>query len=114
MSTLCSADTVSIVVDFAGSLGAAFFGGEGFILQGITGSGQVFLDGSGTIITKKLAPNEQLRVATGALMAFESSVHYDIQTVGGGLANMLFGGQGLFLTTLTGPGTVTLIFFYHP
>lgn len=81
---------------------------SGFIHQGITGSGQVFLDGSGTIITKKIAPNEQLRVATGALMAFESSVHYDIQTVGGGLANMLFGGQGLFLTTLTGPGTVWL------
>ena len=66
------------------------------------------MSGSGTIIVKKLRPGERIRAQTGALMAFERTVTYDITTVGGGLANVFFGGQGLFLTTLTGPGTVWL------
>jgi uncharacterized protein (AIM24 family) len=81
---------------------------EGFILQAIKGSGMVFLNGSGTIVEKTLHPGEQLRVTTGALVAFERGVEYDISTVGGGLTNMLFGKQGVFLTTLTGPGKVWL------
>ena len=87
--------------------GAGFFGGEGFILQRIVGDGLVFLHASGTLVTQDLNAGETLRVDTGCLVALQPQVNYDIQFVGG-LKNTLFGGEGLFLATLTGPGDIWL------
>ncbi|MCA9740349.1 MAG: TIGR00266 family protein [Deferribacteres bacterium] len=106
-SFLCAAHGVEIEVAFTKRLGAGLFGGEGFILQRLRGDGMVFVHAGGTIIQKILAPNEQLRVDTGCLVAFEPSVDYDIQFIGG-FKNALFGGEGLFLAKLTGPGLVYL------
>ncbi|OQY39681.1 MAG: TIGR00266 family protein [Candidatus Cloacimonetes bacterium 4572_65] len=104
---LCSAHGVEISVAFTKRLGIGFFGGEGFILQRLTGDGLVFIHAGGTIIKRELGYNETLRVDTGCLVAFEKSVTYDIKLVGG-IKNTLFGGEGLFLTTIKGPGTVYL------
>ena len=92
---------------FTRKFGAGFFGGEGFILQKLTGDGLAFLHASGTLHAVDLLPGEQLRVDTGCLMAFQPSVSYDIQRVPG-VKNALFGGEGLFLVSLTGPGRVIL------
>lgn len=105
---LCSAGTVNIEVELVQSLGAGFFGGEGFILQRLTGSDYCFLSVFGSLIRRTLQPWETLRVTTGSIVAFECSIQYDVQFVGGGLKNLIFGGEGLFLTTLRGPGTVWL------
>ena len=86
---------------------AGLFGGEGFILQDISGSGMVFLEIDGNKIEKNLAPGEVIKVDTGNVVAFEKSVKYEIETVKG-LKNIFFGGEGLFLTKLTGPGRVIL------
>lgn len=102
---LVSAKGVSIGIAFQKRLGAGFFGGEGFILQRIEGDGLAFLHAGGTIIAKRLAPGETLRLDTGCLVAFESSVDYDIQMVPG-VKTALFGGEGLFFAKMTGPGTV--------
>jgi uncharacterized protein (AIM24 family) len=98
---------IDINVAFTKKLGAGLFGGEGFILQKLTGNGLVFVHAGGTIIKKELAAGETLRVDTGCLVAFSPTVDYDITMVGG-FKNMLFGGEGIFLASLTGPGLVYL------
>lgn len=104
---LCAAAGVEIEVAFTRKLGAGLFGGEGFILQRLTGDGMAFVHAGGTVVRRELGPGESLRVDTGCLVAFAESVDYDIQMIGG-VRNALFGGEGLFLATLTGPGTVYL------
>ena len=104
---LCSANGIDITVAFTKKFGAGLFGGEGFILQKLVGDGLAFIHAGGTIIKRELGPMERLRVDTGCLVGFEKGVNYDIQFIGG-VKNALFGGEGLFLTTLTGPGTVYL------
>ncbi len=88
-------------------LSAGLFGGEGFILQDISGKGMVFLEIDGNKVEKDLAPGEVIKVDTGNVVAFEKSVKYEIETVKG-LKNIFFAGEGLFLTKLTGPGKVIL------
>jgi uncharacterized protein (TIGR00266 family) len=102
---LCAAKGIEIEVAFTKKLGAGLFGGEGFILQKLTGDGMAFVHAGGTIIKRDLGPGETLRLDTGCLVAFSPSVDYDIRFVGG-FKNALFGGEGLFLAYLTGPGTV--------
>ena len=104
---LCAEQTVELSVAFTKKLSAGFFGGEGFILQDIHGSGMVFLEIDGNKVEKVLAPGEVLKVDTGNVVAFEKTVSYEIETVKG-LKNIFFGGEGLFLTKLTGPGRVIL------
>ncbi|CAI5736434.1 unnamed protein product [Peronospora destructor] len=104
---LCGSDTVNIEMEFAKKFGVGFFGGEGFILQRLTGSGEVLVRASGALIERELQPDEILRISSGCLVAFEPSVQYDI-TMMKGAKNVLFGGEGLFLTTLTGPGKIYL------
>lgn len=104
---LCAAAGIEIEVAFTKRLGAGFFGGEGFILQRLEGSGRAFLHAGGTVLRRDLTAGETLRVDTGCLVGFETSVDYDIQFVGG-FRNALFGGEGLFLARLTGPGRVYL------
>jgi len=104
---LCAAQGVDIDIAFTKRIGAGLFGGEGFILQKLSGDGLAFIHAGGTIIEKHLQPGEQLRVDTGCLVAFEPSIDYDIRFIGG-FRNALFGGEGLFLAHLTGPGTVYL------
>jgi uncharacterized protein (TIGR00266 family) len=104
---LCAARGIEIEVAFTKRIGAGIFGGEGFILQRLSGSGLAFVHAGGTILKRQLQPRERLRVDTGCLVAFEPSVDYDIQMIGG-FKNALFGGEGLFVATLTGPGTVYL------
>ena len=87
--------------------GVALFGGEGFIMQRLVGDGIVLVHAGGTLCEKTLAPGETLKLDTGCLVALQPSVNYDIQMVGG-FKNTLFGGEGLFLATLTGPGKVWL------
>lgn len=106
-SFLCAARGVSIGIAFTKRLGAGLFGGEGFILQRLTGDGVAFVHAGGTLCHKRLAPGETLRVDTGCLVAFAPSVQYDIQFVGG-FKNTLFGGEGLFFAVMTGPGDVWL------
>ncbi len=106
-SFLCAARGTEIEVAFTKKIGAGLFGGEGFILQRLTGDGMVFVHAGGTVIEKTLAAGETLRVDTGCIVAFATSVQYDIRFVGG-FKNALFGGEGLFLATLTGPGKVYL------
>ncbi|MGD2163262.1 MAG: TIGR00266 family protein [Anaerolineales bacterium] len=106
-SFLCAADGIEIEIAFTKKLGAGFFGGEGFILQRLQGSGMAFVHAGGTIIERDLGSGEVLRVDTGCLVAFSEQVDYDIQFIGG-FTNALFGGEGLFLARLTGPGKVYL------
>ena len=106
-SFLCAAKGTSIGVEFTRRLGAGFFGGEGFILERLTGDGLAFVHAGGTIVEKQLQAGETMRVDTGCLVAFQPTVAYDIQFVGG-FKNTLFGGEGLFFATLTGPGHVYL------
>ncbi len=86
-------------------IGSGFFGGEGFILEKLTGPGTVFIHGGGDFVEFTLAAGEVLQVDTGCVVGFDESVDYDIQ-LAGGIKTALFGGEGLFLTTLTGPGRV--------
>lgn len=104
---LCSANGVEIEIAFTKRLGAGFFGGEGFILQRLQGDGKAFIHAGGTIIKKELKPGQMLKVDSGCLVALAPSVDYDIEFVGG-FKNALFGGEGLFMARLTGPGTVYL------
>ncbi|MCR5153307.1 MAG: TIGR00266 family protein [Lachnospiraceae bacterium] len=94
-------------VFFQKKLGAGFFGGEGFIMQRLSGNGTVFLEIDGSPVTKELAPGEKIVVATGYVAIIDSSCSLDIQSVKG-IKNMLFGGESLFNTVITGPGKVTL------
>lgn len=102
---LCAASGIDIDVAFTKRIGAGLFGGEGFILQRLSGDGLAFVHAGGTIIERDLAPGERLRLDTGCLVAFAPTVSYDIQFVGG-FKNALFGGEGLFLAILKGPGKV--------
>src|SRR5262245_3093040 len=106
-SFLCAAKGVSLGIAFTQKLGAGFFGGEGFILERLQGDGLAFIHAGGTIMQKDLAPGETLRVDTGCIVAFQPSVDYDIQYVGG-IKTALFGGEGLFFATLRGPGRIWL------
>lgn len=99
--------SVTLEVAFQQRLGAGLFGGDGFILQKLTGPGTAFLDLSGEIIERDLAPGERLLVHAGHVGALDPSVQFDIQMVRG-LKNILFAGEGLFLATLTGPGHIAL------
>jgi uncharacterized protein (TIGR00266 family) len=104
---LCAAQGTEIEIAFTKRLGAGLFGGEGFILERLQGDGLTFVHAGGTIIEKNLAAGESLRVDTGCLVAFSPSMSYDIQFVGG-FKNALFGGEGIFLARMTGPGKVYL------
>src|SRR5437588_1431420 len=104
---LAAIGNVDLSVAFTKRFGAGLFGGEGFILQKMSGEGLVFLQAGGTMINFDLAPGETLRVDTGCIVSMAESVSYDIQFVGG-FRNALFGGEGLFYATLTGPGHVVL------
>jgi len=104
---LCAARGIEIEVSFTKKIGAGIFGGEGFILQRLEGDGMVFVHAGGTIIKRDLSEGESLRVDTGCLVAFSPSVTYDIQFIGG-FKNALFGGEGIFLARMTGPGTIYL------
>ncbi|AIZ62763.1 hypothetical protein PK28_02030 [Hymenobacter sp. DG25B] len=103
---LAAARGTKIAIHFNRRLGAGFFGGEGFILQKLTGDGKAFIHAGGTIIEKHLH-NELLRVDTGCVVAFEPGIDFDI-TRAGGLKSMIFGGEGLLLATLRGTGRVWL------
>ena len=102
---LCAQPTVEVSTVFTKKLSAGFFGGEGFILQQLKGSGMAFLEVDGDVVEKTLAPGEVMKVDTGNVFAFEPTVSYEIETIKG-VKNMLFGGEGLFLTRLTGPGKI--------
>jgi uncharacterized protein (TIGR00266 family) len=104
---LCAAKGISVGIAFQKRLGAGLFGGEGFILQKLEGTGKAFVHACGTIHERDLKAGETLRVDTGCLVAFEPKVHYDIQMVSG-VKTFLFGGEGLFYATVTGPGRVWL------
>ena len=106
-SFLCAEQSVNTSVIFTKRFGAGLFGGEGFILQKAEGQGTLFLEIDGDVIEKNLQPGEILKVDTGNIVGFESSVSYEIETVKG-LGNIFLGGEGLFLTKLVGPGKVIL------
>ncbi|HAF91389.1 MAG TPA: TIGR00266 family protein [Pseudomonas sp.] len=103
-SFLCAAYGTRVGIALSKRIGAGFFGGEGFVLQRLEGDGLAFLHAGGTVIRKELN-NETLRLDTGCLVAFSEGIDYDIQ-LAGGLKSMLFGGEGLLLTTLRGTGSV--------
>jgi uncharacterized protein (TIGR00266 family) len=104
---MCAQEGVQLAVHFQKRLGAGLFGGEGFILQKVTGPGVAFFEISGETIEYELGQGESMRVDPGHIALFDSSVSYDIDRVKG-VSNMLFGGEGLFLARLTGPGRVWL------
>lgn len=103
---LCAAMGTRLSIEFTKRLGAGFFGGEGFILQKLQGDGKVFLHAGGTIVKRELN-NEKLLVDTGCVVGFTRGINYDIERAGN-LKSMIFGGEGLFLATLEGTGTVYL------
>lgn len=98
---------IDLDIAFQRRLGAAFFGGEGFILQRLSGTGTVFIHACGDFIERELKPNEVIKVDTGSVVGFDESVGYDIQRVGS-IKTAFFGGEGIFVTTLTGPGNIIL------
>jgi len=102
---LCAAKGIEVGIALQRKLGSGLFGGEGFILQKLEGDGLAFLHAGGTVVARELAAGEVLRLDTGCLVAFDSAVDYDIQSVPG-IKTALFGGEGLFFARLTGPGTV--------
>jgi uncharacterized protein (TIGR00266 family) len=103
---LCAALGTKVSIAFSKRLGAGFFGGEGFILQKLQGDGMAFMHAGGTVVRKELR-GETLRVDTGCIVGFSPNIDYDIQRAGN-LKSMFFGGEGLFLATLRGTGTVYL------
>lgn len=104
---LCATPKIQISVGFQQSLGAGIFGGDGFLLQHLAGEGTAWLELSGELVTKDLQPGETLRVHPGHVGAFQASVSFQITTVPG-IKNKIFGGDGIFLASLTGPGKVWL------
>ena len=104
-SFLCAARGVQIGIAFQKRFGVGLFGGEGFIMQRLTGDGLAFVHAGGTLMKRTLSAGEVLKLDTGCLVAIQPGVNYDIQFVGG-FKNTLFGGEGLFFATLTGPGEV--------
>lgn len=106
-SFICAQSTAQLNIALVKKLGAGFFGGEGFILEKLTGPGMAFIHAGGDFIEFTLNDGEVIQVDTGCIVAFDESVDYDIQTVGG-IKTALFGGEGLFLATLRGPGRVII------
>jgi len=104
-SFLFAQSGVQLNIALVKKIGAGFFGGEGFILEKLTGPGSVFIHGGGDFVEFSLNAGETLQVDTGCIVAFDESVQYDIQ-LAGGIKTALFGGEGFFLATLTGPGRV--------
>jgi uncharacterized protein (TIGR00266 family) len=104
-SFLCAARGVSIGIAFQRKIGTALFGGEGFIMQKLEGDGFAFAHAGGTLVEKNLGINETIRVDTGCVVGFQPSVEFDIEYVGK-LKSAVFGGEGLFFSRLSGPGTV--------
>jgi uncharacterized protein (TIGR00266 family) len=102
---LCAAKGVSVGIEFQRKLGTGLFGGEGFIMEKLEGDGMAFVHAGGHVFERTLQPGEMLRVDTGCLVAYTSTIDYDIQFVGG-IKNTLFGGEGLFFATLRGPGKI--------
>lgn len=102
---LCAAKGVAVGIEFQKRIGVGLFGGEGFIMQKLEGDGLAFVHAGGTIIMRELGPGDVLRVDTGCLVAFTQTVDYNIEMVRG-IRNAVFGGEGLFLATLRGPGKV--------
>lgn len=106
-SFLCAEPGVDMSIAFTKKFSAGLFGGEGFVLQKAKGNGMLFLEVDGDPVERILAPGEVLKVDTGNVVGFESTVSYEIETVKG-LGNIFFGGEGLFLTKLVGPGRVII------
>ena len=104
-SFLCAAKGVSVGIEFQRKLGTGLFGGEGFIMQKLEGDGLAFVHSGGHVIERNLLPGELLKVDTGCIVAFTHDINYDIQFVGG-IKNTLFGGEGVFYASLSGPGKV--------
>lgn len=102
---LCANQGVKIGIEFSRKLGRGLFGGEGFIMQKLEGSGLAFVHAGGTMAKIDLQPGQVIKVDTGCIVGFTQNVDYDIQFVGG-IRNTIFGGEGLFFATLKGPGTV--------
>ncbi|UYW01202.1 TIGR00266 family protein [Flavobacterium agricola] len=101
---LCAAKGVSIGIEFNKKIGTGLFGGEGFIMQKLEGDGKAFIHAGGTLARKELKAGEVLKIDTGCLVGFTKNISYNIQFIGG-IKNSIFGGEGLFFATLTGPGT---------
>ncbi|MEM7249459.1 MAG: TIGR00266 family protein [Acidobacteriota bacterium] len=106
-SFLCAAKGTEVGIAFSKRFGAGLFGGEGFILQRLRGDGFGFVHAGGTIVERDLEPGQTLKLDTGCIVAMQPSVDHDIQMVKG-VKSLFFGGEGLFLATLTGPGRVWL------
>jgi len=104
---LCAAKGVTISVAFQKRIGAGLFGGEGFIMEKLTGDGWVFIHAGGALLERELAADETIKVDTGCIVGFQPSVDYDISFIGG-IKSAIFGGEGLFFATLKGPGKVYL------
>jgi uncharacterized protein (TIGR00266 family) len=104
-SFLCAAKGVAVGIEFQKKLGTGLFGGEGFIMQKLEGDGMAFVHSGGHVIEKDLQAGDMLKVDTGCIVAFTSTINYDIQFVGG-VKNTLFGGEGMFYAVLRGPGKV--------
>ena len=104
---LASEESVTLSVFFQKKLGSGFFGGEGFIMQRLSGSGTVFCEFDGHVVEYDLAPGQSIVVDTGYLAAMDASCSIDIQTISG-VRNVVFGGEGLFNTVITGPGRIYL------
>ncbi len=104
---LCAAKGVSVGIAFQKKIGVGLFGGEGFIMQSLEGDGLAFLHAGGTIVERELGPGENLRVDTGCLVALQPSISYDVQFVGS-VKSAIFGGEGFFYASVTGPGKVWL------
>ncbi len=104
-SFLCAAKGVDIGIEFQKKLGTGLFGGEGFIMQKLEGDGMAFVHSGGFVVARDLQQGEMLKVDTGCIVGFTSSIDYDIQFVKG-VKNVIFGGEGLFYATLRGPGKV--------
>jgi uncharacterized protein (TIGR00266 family) len=102
---LCAAKGVSIGIEFQRKLGVGLFGGEGFIMEKLEGDGLAFLHACGHVFEKELTAGEIIKIDTGCIVGFTSTVNYDIQLVGG-IKNTIFGGEGVVFATLTGPGKV--------
>ena len=102
-SFICAETSVQFNIQFTKRLGAGFFGGEGFILEKFTGPGVVFIHAGGDFVEFQLGPGQVIQVDTGCIVGFDESVDYDIEFVGG-IKRAIFGGEGLFLATLRGPG----------
>lgn len=104
---LCAQPGVMLSATMSKSIGGGFFGGEGFILQRLSGQGMTFLELDGTVVERTLQPNEIMKVDTGNVACFEASVGYEVERIKG-FKNIFFGGEGLFLTVLRGPGKIWL------